>query len=444
MQIYISLIKKTLCIPLLVIALATAPVTFSDQAQVEVQSVYAGPAGPYALEPTQLFNYAQLIEQLLVMWQELELLMTGNPLQWFTNQDLSRVVTESIVEHAQTGFGGDPTFLRSFAGFQTEVIDFVGIEFINNLETRLNTPFTEDLQIALSDVHQRQMRGTALGFDAGDPEEHLEFLAGDFTMGGWERFYDTISNPGGNTPFGALATAQQLRQMEIQAALDREETKLDWGQGFHTMEECFSTGDGTTICGTETPGTIITKQLDRALGLGIDSAVQADAYGLEFDERLRDSFVRLGERSLTEGLFSFVAGADPSPGFSFEDMLDRIPGDTDLGGRLDERSEERTGDFDSTRDGIREEGDRIYDDTAGNGEEEGESSEEEGVEADPSTEEIDLTEVTDAVTDISDALSRFLEAIGGAGGENGEEGEENEDGEGGNDSGDDGDGGADE
>lgn len=401
MHTYTSLIKKILLIPLLVVALTVAPITFNEHAQVEVRSVHAG--GPYALEPTQWSNYLQLIEQLLVMWQELELLMTDNPLQWFVNQELSRVVTERIVEHAQIGFGGDPAFLSSFAGLQTEVIDFVGIEFINNLETRLNTPFTEDLQIALSDVHQRQMQGSALGFDAGDPDEHMEFLAGDFTVGGWERFYDTINNPGGNTPFGAFATAQQLRQMEIQAALDREETKLDWGQGFHTMEECFSYDDGTTVCGTETPGTIITKQLDRALGLGLDSAVQADAYGLEFDAQLRDSFVRLGERSLKEGL-SKLAPEELAPEEAGQVMA-----------RAEELAEELSGAFSATQSAIDAERDRR------------EEGSEDSEEMEESEEQLERNqEDSDALID---AIDRLIEALGGAAtSSDGEEGEEEEEG----------------
>ena len=253
--------------------------------------------------------------------RQLEITQVDNPAQWAANQQMASDVANDMIEFVTAGFGGDPAFVQNIGNFQRSISDLVGSQFIRNLDDTVNTPFSRDLQRSLIGLHQRTMRNESVGFTAGNiPGDHQAFLDGDFSQGGWARFMATTQNPQ-NTPQGAFFESARQYQNRVTSAVDAEMTKLDWGQGFRSMQECQNVG-GQRTCNITTPGTTIAGQLDRALGLGLDSAIGAGELGQEFDNGLEDSFVRLGEQSLTGA--GGLLGINNIAAFNFDALLDRF------------------------------------------------------------------------------------------------------------------------
>lgn len=246
----------------------------------------------------------EIEERMEIWWQEWR---ADSLAQWYENQILAARITNEMIGFVNEGFGGDPAFVQSLGLYERAVTDYAGEEFIQNLELTLDTPWTDDrsLQSALAELHLRTMSDQAQEFTAGDRVAHEQFLQGDFSQGGWDRFYETISNPAANTPFGAWGVAQERYRAAIETAQEREMRRLDWGQGFRSMEVCQDVG-GRTVCQVTTPGQAITGQLDQALGIGLESIIQSDMAGqsfelpaLIFDGTLEHNLGRLGERALS-------------------------------------------------------------------------------------------------------------------------------------------------
>ncbi len=287
----------------------------------------------FALETTQQQNFNRLTnilqqntainrqtDDIMVRTQDRQQqVRVDDPAQWLANQQMVSDSANNILEFIGSGFGGNPAFVQNLPLLQQTLADQLGMGFISRLGETLDTPFTGDLQRALLGIHQRNMRGEEVGYNAQSVIGDLDgFLGGDFAAGGgWAGILAMSQNPQ-NTPLGAFFTARERMDQSIQQGLANEETILNWDQGMRSMQECTEV-DGRQQCFRTTPGSAIGAQMNKALGVGLDSAIGANAFGMEFDADLEQGFVRLAEQALTGS--AGILGLDMLAGFNLESLL---------------------------------------------------------------------------------------------------------------------------
>lgn len=258
-----------------------------------------------------------------------------DPIAWAMMDILIQEMTKSIVDWINSGFEGSPAFVRDFDGFMTKIADQAVGDFIWN-NPNLNflcSPFKLNLQVVL-DIQYRKTRnfnpqctltGVVKNVDA--------FFKGDFLQGGWAGWFKVTQTPV-NNPYGALLEAQIQMDAQLATAKGTQKTKLDWGKGFLTREECTppSEGDSRKYCRTVTPGTTIEDSLNQALGNPARRIAVAD----EINEILGALFAQLARQALggVGGLLGLTSGgvdaATGEPAPSYFDTLAEQPvgGDT--------------------------------------------------------------------------------------------------------------------
>ncbi len=133
-----------------------------------------------------------------------------------------------------------------------------------------------------------------------------EFLNGDFSQGGWPAWFK-LTQVDENNPYGSYLKAQAAVSLNISNSKDIELTKLSWGSGFIGTKECVKPSMKSIIVegGTDeepglayheeyvedpdncqqygpekTPGTVISGQVNKFFGAGVDQLTTAH----EFDQ----------------------------------------------------------------------------------------------------------------------------------------------------------------
>jgi len=244
-----------------------------------------------------------------------------------------RQTVTAIVNWINSGFQGNPAFVTDLGGFLSDVAD----EAVGNLiynDPALNflcSPFQLDVKIALaiqyadSKTENYQPQCT-LSDVAGNVEG---FLDGAFQEGGWEGWFHLTQNPE-NNPLGAYYSAQTEAYARIVNEQGEEIAKLDFGDGFFSMEICDiaeQRSGARPNCTIGTPGSVIADQINRALGAGQDELIAAD----EINEIFNALFAQLAKQAITGvyGLLGLGGGSSSYTDYSFgstnsETYLDAI------------------------------------------------------------------------------------------------------------------------
>lgn len=247
-------------------------------------------------------------------------------LAWTVGKIAIQMMTKSVVNWINSGFNGAPSFVTNLSGFMTQVADVAAGNFIKQLSSNsaLKSPFQS--QVAANTSHYYAQSSTASGFFASIKytlnkitSNDSAFLAGNFSQGGWSAWYATTQQPQ-NNPFGAQMIADAQLRAQIAAKQGTQSAQLGWAQGFlswcgnatggggganqggtcKTDDDCAgalacingscavdtslenpaqtcTNKDGST--GTiQTPGSVISAQLNKTLGLSGDSLVTADEF----------------------------------------------------------------------------------------------------------------------------------------------------------------------
>jgi hypothetical protein len=151
-------------------------------------------------------------------------------------------MTNDIVRWINSGFQGDPAFLRDLDGFLTGVIDRAVGEFIGGTElgAYLCSPFRIQIQLALEIQYTatRNFGAPSNSCTLSGIEDNIEnFLEGDTVMGSWDDWFRITQNPQYNT-HGAMLAAQEKLRMNIGGATSQQQQMLSWGEGFLSSQEC--------------------------------------------------------------------------------------------------------------------------------------------------------------------------------------------------------------
>jgi len=212
-----------------------------------------------------------------------------------------RAMVTSIINWINSGFKGSPAFVTDLNGFLSQVADETIGEFIYD-DPALNflcSPFQLDVKIALATQYNQSQSENyqpqcTLSNVVGNVDN---FMQGGFSEGGWEGWFEMTQNPT-NNPMGAYLSAQSEAYARIINEQGEEIAKLDFGNGFFSIEVC-DTADklsgAAPNCTIGTPGSVIANSINKALGAGQDELIAAD----EVNEVFNALFAQLAQKALS-------------------------------------------------------------------------------------------------------------------------------------------------
>ncbi len=149
----------------------------------------------------------------------------------------------SLTKWVQGGFKGNPVFVTRLNGHMQKLADQVAGEFIETYAPFLCSPFRAEIRLQLL-LAYKESRGDNYNPSCtftGSMENVQRFLDGDFASGGWERWFETYSNPY-NTPYGAYMESVNELSARIDAATGEAELDITLGNGFlsRKRQTCYS------------------------------------------------------------------------------------------------------------------------------------------------------------------------------------------------------------
>ncbi len=215
----------------------------------------------------------------------------------FIREAMIKSITASIINWINNGFEGDPMFITDLEGFLLDIANETTGKFISDVGlTGLCTPFKPQILIGLSLSHSSSylQRAECTLLDVID---NIEAFQEDFRYGGWQAFIKILEPQ--NNYYGSSYMAQKELQTRLELAMQINQTKINWGDGFLSWEECTVVGDdfegpvrpsrdtsendadfvGPTQwkdCQINTPGSVIYEQLNQLLPSGLRNLELAD------------------------------------------------------------------------------------------------------------------------------------------------------------------------
>ena len=240
-------------------------------------------------------------------------------------------ISASTVNWINSGFQGSPAYVTDPGSYFTNIGDQLAGQYIfSNPDLNfLCGPINAKIRLALTKSYLNEPNFQCTLTDAfGDMEDFM----GDFNKGGWDKFFQ-MTQKQQNNPLGAFLQAESQLDAQIASRQGIAKDELNWGSGFMSQKVCDSRlpdtvvpeedwGDGTgvpayTVPGgcapghesTQTPGSVIQDQLNKALGAGTDKLKVAD----EINEIISALLNQLVSQ-VVGGVGSGLRGlSDPSP-----------------------------------------------------------------------------------------------------------------------------------
>lgn len=209
-------------------------------------------------------------------------------------------IVNSTIDWVNNGFDGNPAFVTNPKQYFADIANGVAGEFIEGSDLgALCSPFRAQIRLALarSRTQQKQYQCTLT-----DVVANIEGFYNNFDEGGWNAWF-AMTQHSANNPYGAYLTSQIELDARIARALEIENKKLNWGNGFLSFERCLGTEvlDNTTkkktcVGATQivTPGAAIEEQLGTVFGTGVRQLELAD----ELDELVGALFNQLIQRTI--------------------------------------------------------------------------------------------------------------------------------------------------
>lgn len=239
---------------------------------------------------------------------------------WAIAKAVISSMVQSLVNWINTGFEGSPAFVQDLLGSMIEIADeAIGqyIEDLGGIGSFVCSPFQLDIQIALSIKHMesrnlgvREPSSCKLSDIFDNFEGFMSHTKGSFTEhGGWESWFNVVSQPEKYTPYGQLLAADIGAQAAIVNAKGEQMKILDFGAGFLSNEVCdtqYGWAEPREVCYIATPGRIIQDALSFNLDSGRQSLITAD----EIDEIIGALLSQLANTAITgvAGLLGLSGG----------------------------------------------------------------------------------------------------------------------------------------
>ncbi|MEO8637917.1 MAG: hypothetical protein ABI430_03390 [Candidatus Taylorbacteria bacterium] len=199
-------------------------------------------------------------------------------------------ITNSIVVWINNGFEGSPTFIENPGEFFGDLADQTAGFFIEGAGLDfLCSPFKLDIQIGLRNSYSGRDDYRSYCTPSRIAQV-AKYTSDDFNDVGWDGWLDLTTHDENNV-YGSWVSANNSMNNAINSRVNTELKKLDWGNGFHSITDS-ETGLITT------PGSIIVKQADRALGSNLATLETAK----EIDDILSALLNQLMNQVISKGL----------------------------------------------------------------------------------------------------------------------------------------------
>lgn len=238
---------------------------------------------------------------------------------WAIAKRIVSGMVSDLINWINSGFQGSPAFVTDLGGFLRNIADQeIGrvISELGDVGSFICSPFRLDVQISIA-VQYNQARTTGQSAPtctlSGVIDNIEGFISGIDPGNGISDWLTITSAPQTYTPYGAQLNAEAIARARLINAQGEEVQLLNWGDGFLSQEVCEADGAGGESCSIVKPGTMIANQLNKALGAGQDTLVQAD----ELNELVSALLGQLANKAVSgvNGLLGLSGGSD----FSYSD-----------------------------------------------------------------------------------------------------------------------------
>lgn len=228
--------------------------------------------------------------------------VTLDGIAWSLAKKFLSQMVRSTIDWVNSGFDGKPAFITNYADYFLEAADQVATDFIagENFD-QMCQPLRVPLQVIL-DLSYRKARNwetesqCTISEAAGNVNN---FLAGNFSEGGWSMWFKMMSEPQNNI-YGAAALGESRLYNELRAEEENKRTEATANNGFYSMRDCSS-----GKCIIVTPGNVISEYLNFSLTVGDRTLIEAD----EINELIGALMAQLGNQA--------IAGAGGLLGLSY-------------------------------------------------------------------------------------------------------------------------------
>lgn len=255
-----------------------------------------------------------------------------DPLAWYASKKIVQNVTAQTVNWINSGFEGNPGYVRDPGGFFLGVADDVSGKFFSDTGLGvLCSPFKAQVRLALVKNYLQENRDN-YSCTLSILKDNFENFTEDFTQGGWEAWFE-LTQSSQNNPIGSYIAAQNELSQQVGYQQDKYQTQLNQGRGLLSWEACdeadkvtaanqgswsvqdgqnYEIGDCAGPKKTVTPGSVIETQLQKALGSSVDQLNLADSFNEIVGALVTQMFTRVvGGGSNKTGLFG--ASNNPAP-----------------------------------------------------------------------------------------------------------------------------------
>jgi len=257
-------------------------------------------------------------------------------LGWAIAKRIVSGMVRSLINWVNSGFQGSPAFVTDLKGFLLNIADEEIGNFIQNelgdIGSFICSPFRLDVQVS---VAMQYAQGRATGQSAptctltGVIDNIEGFISGIDPGNGLSDWLQITSTPQTYTPYGATLNAEVTARARLINAQGQELTQVNWGDGFLSQKICESVGGDSAgqQCSITKPGRVIADQLNKALGAGQDSLIQAD----EINELISALLGQLANQALTgvAGLLGLSGGTGYSYSGYDGSYLDQLVAESD-------------------------------------------------------------------------------------------------------------------
>src|SRR3989344_2950500 len=262
-------------------------------------------------------------------------------------------LTAQTVNWISSGFKGNPGYVSNPSQFFLDIGDSTASVFLSATElNKLCSPFKAQVRLAL--VKNYIEEDYNFSCTLSTLKNNYDAFANDFSVGGWDGWFEMTQTSGGN-PYSVYLSAQNKLLKDIGEKKEKQEKELSQNSGFLSYKVCpkskqmtaaqaaqanedyswdgYQAGDCllSTDEETATPGSTINKSLGDALGTGWKQLEAAD----EINEIITALVTQLIER-VVGGIGNGLRGASQSgaggaPSFTSQLNDDPQPDPVDTG-----------------------------------------------------------------------------------------------------------------
>ncbi|HEY4479420.1 MAG TPA: hypothetical protein VI981_03650 [Candidatus Paceibacterota bacterium] len=199
----------------------------------------------------------------------------------FAARSVINQLTTSLIQWIRTGFEGSPTFIQDPVGFFGNIADEELGRLLDSSELGfLCDPFLLQIKFGLwarSNRYKYPSRCTITGA-VNNIANFTSGTAGSFKDGGWDGWFRMVNTPQ-NNPYGGYIYANELYNIRVAGRQNSVLNKLNWGNGFHSLEKCTryvdtddnpSTPDECAQFEIQTPGSLVNDQLQQWTGQDLE------------------------------------------------------------------------------------------------------------------------------------------------------------------------------